>query len=105
MKIIFVYILRCSDESYYTGVTAHLEDRLKAHQNGKDHKSYTFSRRPLKLVYVEIFTSAFKAIKREKQIKGWSRAKKEALIIGEFNKLKLLSKPKPKFRKLNKLSC
>ena len=101
MKTIFVYILLCSDESYNTGVTAHLGDRFRAHQNGKDQKSYTFSRRPLKLVYVELFTSPYKAIVREKQIKGWSRAKKEALISGDINQLKLLAKRERKEKPLN----
>ena len=105
MKIVFVYILLCSDGSYYTGVTSQLYRRINAHQSGKYPRSYTFSRRPLELVYLEFFISPFKAIRREKQIKGWSRAKKEALINGDINQLKLLAKRKRRLKPPENLSC
>jgi putative endonuclease len=87
-----VYILQCADSSYYTGVTNNLDRRLAEHQSGFDTSSYTFTRRPLKLVYAEFFDAPSKAIAFEKRIKGWSRAKKEALINEEFDLLPELSK-------------
>ena len=94
VKIYHVYILKCSDNTYYTGITSDLEKRIESHQNGKYKDSYTSSRRPVKLVYHCDFTEAGKAIEVEKQIKKWSRAKKQALISGEFENLPNLSKKK-----------
>ena len=89
----YTYILLCSDTSYYTGMTNDMERRLKEHETGtgKD-TAYTYTRRPLMLVYKEPFQYAEDAIKREKQIKKWSRAKKEALIAGRIKKLRELSR-------------
>ena len=87
----FVYILECSDGSYYTGHTHDLEARLVAHQDG-EIKGYTFSRRPVRLVFVDGFSSREEALGREQQIKGWSRAKKEALIGGDWEGLVWLSR-------------
>lgn len=70
MKIYYVYILKCSDKSYYTGVTNDLERRFAEHQTGDDKKSYTFKRRPLKLAYFESFNEINNAINWEKRIKG-----------------------------------
>ena len=92
MKKGYVYILKCSDNSFYTGVTSNLEKRFNEHQNGKYPGSYTHSRRPVTLVHSEQFNSMIEAIEREKQIKNWSIKKKEALINGEMDKLKLASK-------------
>jgi putative endonuclease len=92
MKQYFVYILLCSDNSYYTGITNNLERRLYEHENGIDPKSYTFKRRPVKLVFQEMFTEVIQAIAFEKQVKGWRRAKKEALINGNWDLLPKLSK-------------
>jgi len=93
MKDFFVYILECSDRSYYTGVTSELEKRINEH-NSSYYKGYTSSRLPVKLVYSNRFTNVNDAINAEKQIKGRSRAKKEALIIGDFELLRKLSKGK-----------
>jgi len=82
MNQYFVYILLCSDSSYYTGVTNNLDRRLYEHEASFDPKSYTFKRRPLKLVFQKIFTEVTQAIAFEKQVKGWSRKKKEALTEG-----------------------
>ncbi len=71
----FVYILQCSDSSYYTGITNNLEKRIAEHQAGIDKKAYTFFRRPVKLVYFDSFDTPIQAIACEKQIKGWKRAK------------------------------
>lgn len=94
MNQYFVYILLCSDNSYYTGITKDLEIRLFEHENGLDPKAYTFKRRPLKLVFHEMFTEAVQAIAFEKQVKGWNRAKKEAIIKGEWDSLPGMSKRK-----------
>ncbi|MBK7379879.1 MAG: GIY-YIG nuclease family protein [Ignavibacteriales bacterium] len=93
MKDYFVYILECNDRSYYTGVTSNLERRINEHNSGMI-KGYTSTRLPVKLVYSNCFNDVNDAIRSEKQIKGWSRAKKEALIIGDFELLKKLSKSK-----------
>ncbi|OGJ73272.1 hypothetical protein A2454_07060 [Candidatus Peribacteria bacterium RIFOXYC2_FULL_55_14] len=78
----YVYILRCSDGSYYTGVTSDLETRIAQHHAGMFPACYTYKRRPLKLVLLEEFPSPYDAIAREKQVKRWSRRKKEALVQG-----------------------
>jgi putative endonuclease len=74
-----VYIVLCSDGSFYTGYTGDFEKRLAAHNSGKGAK-YTASRRPVELVYRETFTDRFAAMKREYRIKCLPRAKKQALI-------------------------
>ncbi|NJB69727.1 putative endonuclease [Saonia flava] len=87
----FVYILECSDGSYYTGSTKDLELRVKQHQNGEG-ANHTKKRLPVKLVYAEEHQRIDEAFYREKQIQGWSRRKKEALITNEQNILPKLSK-------------
>ncbi len=89
-----VYILKCSDGSYYTGMTANLERRLAEHQHGYDPKAYTHRRRPVALVYSEAFADHDDAFRREHQIKAWSRAKKEALIRGDWEDLQRQAKPR-----------
>ena len=74
-----MYILECVDGTYYTGSTIDLERRLEQHQNGEG-ANYTQKRLPVKLVYFEEFGRIDDAFYREKQVQGWSRAKKEALI-------------------------
>jgi len=76
----FVYVLECSDGSYYVGVTNDLEVRLEQHNSGYEPKAYTFTRRPLTLKFYQRFTLIEDAIAFEKQLKGWSREKKEALF-------------------------
>ncbi|WP_299272817.1 GIY-YIG nuclease family protein [uncultured Psychroserpens sp.] len=92
MKPSYVYILKCSDDSYYTGVTSNLTERVTEHKIGKHEDSYTFRRRPLQLVFYTEFSDINIAIQREKQIKKWSRAKKEVLINGDFEALPNLAK-------------
>ena len=82
----YVYILKCVDGSYYTGSTTNIELRLWQHQQGEGAK-HTAKRLPVELVYVEVFDRIDVAFYREKQVQGWSRQKKEALIAGEFNQL------------------
>ena len=87
----YVYILRCSDGSYYTGSTNDLERRLAEH-NAKVFGGFTATRLPVELVYCCEMPSIHEAFLRERQIKGWSRKKKEALIKGEWEKLIKYSK-------------
>ena len=87
----YVYILRCSDGSYYTGHTDNLEARLAAHQTGAI-PGYTVKRRPVSLVFSEQFHSREEAFARERQVKSWSRAKKEALIERDWDRLMQLSR-------------
>ncbi len=82
----FIYILKCSDTTYYTGVTSDIEKRIFEHQNGVHREAYTFTRRPVELVYSESYDKIEDAIQREKQVKDWSRKKKEKLIRGDFFK-------------------
>ena len=87
----FFYILTCSDGSFYIGSTTNIKNRVKIHNQGKG-ATYTAKRRPVHLVYYEAFETLDDAVKRERQVKKWSRAKKEALIHGEMESLKKLSK-------------
>jgi putative endonuclease len=88
----FLYILRCADGSYYTGTTrTNLERRVAEHNAGTYH-GYTASRRPVVMVFSQWFDRATDAISAERQVKGWSRAKKEALISRQFARLPELSK-------------
>ena len=94
--VLFVYIVECSDGSFYTGVTNNLDRRIEEHNEGLNYKSYTYNRRPVKLVYYESHSDPYYAIAREKQIKGWSRKKKIAMIDDAWEKLPELSKRKSK---------
>lgn len=87
----YVYILRCADGSYYVGHTDNVEQRLAAHEIG-EVPGYTRTRRPIHLVFVESFPSRDDAFKIERQIKGWSRAKKAALIKGDWKRLTELAR-------------
>jgi putative endonuclease len=80
-----VYILQCGDGTYYTGLAKDLEYRIWEHEKGIHVDSYTFSRRPIRLVWSQELASFREAFQLERQIKGWNHAKKEALIRGDFN--------------------
>jgi putative endonuclease len=82
----WVYILECADGSYYTGHTEDLEVRLAGREQ-RTFKCYTNSRLPVKLVFCDDFSTRDDAFARERQIKGWTRRKKQALINGDWNKL------------------
>jgi len=86
-----IYILQCSDNTLYTGHTQDIQNRLNIHNKGQG-PAYTAARRPLLLVYSEPHPSKKSALRREKQIKKWTRAKKQALITGNMNKLHQLAK-------------
>jgi putative endonuclease len=88
----YVYILLCADGSYYAGTARQgLEQRVAEHNAGR-YDGYTATRRPVALVFSQWFKRITDAITAERQIKGWSRAKKEALIRGDFEALQNLAK-------------
>ena len=87
----YMYILLCADGSYYTGSTIDLERRLEQHQNGEG-ANHTKKRLPVSLLYYEEYTRIDDAFYREKQVQGWSRKKKEALIEGRVDLLPELAK-------------
>jgi len=89
----FTYILECADRSLYTGSTINLENRLKEHQSGIG-ANFTRKRLPVRLVYYEEHAQIEMAFFREKQIQGWSRTKKLALIKDDLSKLSNLSECK-----------
>ncbi len=93
----WAYILRCADGTYYVGHSDNLEERIGAHQSGLI-KGYTQKRRPLALVWSQEFAERDQAFRAERQIKGWSRAKKEALIRGDWDALHLLAMRTPVLR-------
>ncbi len=95
MKNYSVYMVLCADGSYYTGITNSVERRVSEHNLGFDRKSYTFSRRPVKLVYAEVFFDVNAAIAAEKRIKGWCRAKKAALVKSDWRRIVELSNGHP----------
>ena len=91
MKFYTVYILLCIDNSYYVGISSELDNRIVDHNSGRHPKAYTHSRRPVVLKFFEHFTDVNQAIYFEKKIKRWSRAKKKALIDGDFDRLQYLA--------------
>ncbi len=88
----YVYMLCCSDNSYYVGHTDALEKRMAQHASGAFPGSYTFSRRPVRLVFVEHFPAREQALAMERRIKGWSRAKKAALIKRDRSEISKLAR-------------
>lgn len=90
---LYVYILRCSDGSYYTGITDDPSQRLEQHQQGVRKEAYTFARRPVEMVYCMHFPDGAhdQAQAWEKKLKGWSRAKKEAVIKERWSDLPSLA--------------
>jgi putative endonuclease len=94
----YLYIVECSDGSYYSGTArSGLEQRVSEHNSGH-YGGYTATRRPVKLAYSEWFERITDAIAAERQVKGWSRAKKQALIRGDFDTLRALARRRPKNR-------
>ncbi len=80
-----IYILECADGSYYTGITRRsVEERVSGHAQGLIPECYTFTRRPVKLMFSEHYERIDEAVAAERRIKGWSRAKKEAYMRGDF---------------------
>jgi predicted GIY-YIG superfamily endonuclease len=97
-----IYILKCADGSYYTGLTRELDARVQEHQTGTHPDAYTFHRRPIELVWSEIVDSYPEAFQWEHQIKGWSREKKEALIRGDIEGIHEIVKSERKKREKKK---
>jgi putative endonuclease len=97
----WMYIFKCADGTYYTGSTNNLDLRLQQHQNGEG-ANHTKKRLPVKLVYAEEFEKVQDAFYREKQVQGWRREKKEALIKGNHGSLPELSVNYKKKVKLKK---
>lgn len=93
----WTYILRCSDDSYYTGHTDNLEARIGLHQSG-ECDGYTSSRLPVELLWSQEFTTREEALSAEMQIKGWSRKKKEALMRGDWGEVSRLAGNKAQIR-------
>jgi putative endonuclease len=100
-----MYVLECADGSYYTGSTTDLERRLWQHQNGCG-ANHTAKKLPVKLVYCEFFDRVSDAFKREKQVQGWTRRKKEALMADDSYLLHHLAKCQNEshFRRLDSVS-
>ena len=94
----YMYILLCSDKTYYTGSTNNLETRLQQHQMSEG-ANYTKKRLPVKLIYFEEFQRIDQAFYREKQVQGWSRKKKEALMKSNWDSLQKLSRNYSQFKK------
>jgi LAO/AO transport system kinase len=92
MKPFYIYMLRCADGSYYCGQTDNIESRMGQHDSGEI--GYTSTRKPVQLIWQGEFETREAAISFEQQIKGWSRAKKEALIAGDWEKIQQLAKSK-----------
>ncbi|MBS3907388.1 MAG: GIY-YIG nuclease family protein [Syntrophaceae bacterium] len=86
----WVYILRCAGNSYYTGHTDNLDKRIVAHQTG-EIEGYTSTRLPVTLVFADEFPTREEALDRERQIKGWSRKKKEAMMQGDWAEVSRLA--------------
>jgi len=97
-----IYILKCSDRTYYTGSTKDLDGRILEHQTGVYADSYTFKRRPVQLVWSEVVETYPEAFQWEHRIKGWSRTKKEALIRGDIDGIHEIVKSERKRREKNK---
>ncbi len=93
----YVYMLKCVDDSYYIGMTNDLERRVFEHQSGLI-EGYTSSRRPIELVWSCNFATHDEAFQRERQSKGWTRAKKEALIKDDWDKIHKIVKRERKAR-------
>jgi tRNA/rRNA methyltransferase len=87
----WVYILRCADKSYYTGHTDNLEQRIGQHQLG-EIPGYTEQRHPVQLAFSQEFATREEALAAELQIKGWTRKKKEALMRGDWDALRLAAR-------------
>ena len=92
-----VYMLRCNDGRYYVGSTrGSLERRISEHNAGT-YGGFTKSRRPVALVYSQAFDRITDANAAERQLKGWSRGKKEALIRGDYERLRILARNRTEF--------
>lgn len=92
MMSFWVYMLRCSDDSYYTGHTDDLQGRIAQHDTGAFPTCFTFKRRPVELVFAQEHATREEALASEQQIKGWSRKKKAAMIRGDWAEVSRLAR-------------
>ena len=91
MKPFWVYIVRCADDSYYTGHTDDLDRRVAQHKEGAIPGCYTFKRRPVTLVFSQPCVTREEALAAEQQIKGWSWKKKEAMMRNDWAEVSRLA--------------
>lgn len=91
MKLYYVYILKCSDELLYTGITNNIGRRFCEHQDGLNKTCFTYKRRPVELIFYQEFNDVNQAIFFEKKIKNWSGKKKLSLANGDYDMLQILS--------------
>jgi len=89
----FLYILACADGSFYIGYTDDLDKRMEQHDLGLGC-AYTARRRPVKLIHTQAFETRYEALSMERKLKGWSRAKKLAYMVGDWDAMRVLSKGK-----------
>ena len=87
-----VYMLLCADGSFYVGSTTDLDVRIAWHAEAQDPFCYTYSRLPIRVVWSETFSDWSEALSRERQVKGWSRLKKIALIEGNWKEIQRLAR-------------
>ena len=104
MRRYYVYMLLCSDDSFYVGISNDPDLRTAQHNEGIDEKCYTFRRRPVKLAWCEDFREVLDAIACEKRLKGWSRAKKRALMRGDWAAIHAIVREERKVRESRKVS-
>jgi predicted GIY-YIG superfamily endonuclease len=100
MQPFWVYMLRCSDDSYYIGHTDDIERRMGQHVAGEIPGCYTYRRRPIELVYLHSTQTRIEALEAERKIKGWSRAKKQALIAGDWVAINRLGRGKHRHQRM-----
>jgi predicted GIY-YIG superfamily endonuclease len=98
----WTYMLQCADGSYYVGHSEDLEYRAGQHHAGTFRDCYTFKRRPLRLVWSQAFPTRIEALEAERQIKGWRRAKKQALIASDWESIGRLARGKNRGERLGK---
>tara|TARA_R110002051_G_scaffold212912_1_gene277969 strand:+ start:274 stop:591 length:318 start_codon:yes stop_codon:yes gene_type:complete len=91
MKLYYAYILKCSDNLTYTGITNDIDRRLMEHQNGLNKSSFTFKRRPVELIFAQDFNDVTQAIYFEKKLKKWSVKKKYAFAAGDYDLPQILA--------------
>lgn len=101
MKQSWVYILLCADNTFYTGCTTNIKNRIWEHKSGH-YQGYTSKRLPVKLVWFEEFRDINEAIDMERRIKKWSKAKKIALIRGDFEKVSELARSNEIVERINR---
>ena len=96
----WAYMLQCADDSYYVGHTEDLEYRLAQHHAGTFATCYTYECRPVQLAWSQVFDTRIEALEAERRIKGWSRGKKQALVIGDWDKINQLARGKHRHQRM-----